>query len=356
MTITSGAPHTIGLLIGNPEDQRLLADFLRASGYIVQAGNPLQTLADIAAVSLIVADQRAARVHRKDLLALKERSAETFLPVVIVLDRQANSVPWLLVGYDDVLRQPLNKAELAARLSVFLRLREQSIAQHQIQLELRKLSAHLQTAREEERAAIARELHDDLAQILLSAKIDVGLLAQVVSENRSDISVVGETVLQGLGQFAHSIDDSIRAIRSLVAQLRPDVLEEVGLEAAMEWQAREFQKRTGVACQFNSNVEKFIVDRERSVALYRVLQEALTNIARHAEATRVEVQLTAEMNQLRLEVRDNGCGISSEDMLKVEHFGIRGMRERIALLGGELAIQGTPGQGTVIDVRVPLNR
>jgi len=254
-----------------------------------------------------------------------------------------------------VLRQPLIKAELAARLAVLLRLREQTIAQSLAESDLRNLSAHLRTAREEERRAIARELHDDLAQILAAAKMDVRKFSRKVTEAKESAPLSRAQVLEALDRFAQTIDDSIRSIRTLVAELRPALLADEGLASAIDWQVQQFQERTGITYEMDSNIGDWTLDLDRSIAIYRILQESLTNVARHAHATHVAISLRADPDGLRLEVRDNGRGIGSDDSKKANHFGILGMRERVTLLRGELQVHGTPGQGTVILVTIPFD-
>jgi len=356
MPTTPGeAPHTICLLVGSPVDRRLLADFLQASGYEVNASWQRPDSADGAGPCLILADEQAARRHAQELLAVKERSGRIFLPLVLVLGGQTDSAPWLLAGFDDVLREPLLKAELAARLEVLLRLREQTIAQNRAESELRNLSAHLHTVREEERMAIARELHDELAQILAAAKMDLRKFSRKLAAAEESAPVSRPLVLEALGRFTQTIDDCIRSIRTLVAELRPALLADEGLASAVEWQVQQFQERTGITYEMYSNMSDWTLDLDRSIAMYRILQESLTNVARHAHATHVAISLHADPDGLRLEVRDNGRGIGSDETRKANHFGILGIRERVTLLRGELQIHGAPGQGTVMLVTIPFD-
>lgn len=217
--------------------------------------------------------------------------------------------------------------------------------------ELRRLSGHLEGTRERERARIARELHDQLAQHLTAAKITASQLSKKV-ERGAD----GAVVLKDIDLVLGTLDESIDSIRTIVSELRPDLLEHFGLEAAIEEQVREFQERTGIEANFASDIVGLDWGQEHSLALYRVLQESLTNVTRHAQATRVDISLKADLEQaiLLLEVRDNGRGISPAEMHKLNRFGLIGMRERVTLLGGTIDIRGAPDKGTIVDVSVPL--
>jgi signal transduction histidine kinase len=143
-------------------------------------------------------------------------------------------------------------------------------------------------------------------------------------------------------------------VRRLAGELRPAVLDTVGLPAAIEWQARDFQARTGIRCAVRCEPEDLPLDPGRATAGFRILQEALTNVARHAQATHVEVRLTVEAERLLLVVRDNGRGISDQELSAVGSLGILGMRERALALGGEVTISGAPGEGTTVAVSIPL--
>jgi len=220
--------------------------------------------------------------------------------------------------------------------------------------ELQQLSAHLQTAREEERADIARELHDDLAQNLAVMKMGLYDLTKRVSRDLPEGHPLRGVLLERFDGITQTLDQSVRTVRSLVAELRLDILDELGLRDSFARQVEQFHERTGIAADFTSDLPAVEWDRMRSLALYRVLQESLSNVANHAHATQAQVRLTARDDRVLLEVRDNGHGISAADLRKANHFGIRGMRERIALLGGDINIRSAPGQGTVVEVRAPL--
>lgn len=217
--------------------------------------------------------------------------------------------------------------------------------------QLRQLATHLQSAREEERNRIAREIHDQLGQVLTAVKMDLSLLGRKFSDGQQSFS--RSAVLQELKSMSQLLDNTIKSVREIITELRPEMLEDLGLKAAMEWQAQEFEARTQIKTHFSSNLMDVDLDLERSTAVFRILQEALTNIARHANATQVHIELRAEPTQLVLKVQDNGKGITASEMVKAHSFGILGMRERALLFGGTVEISGQPRQGTTLTVQIP---
>jgi signal transduction histidine kinase len=149
------------------------------------------------------------------------------------------------------------------------------------------------------------------------------------------------------------VDQTIQSVRKIASELRPAVLDALGLVAAVEWAAEEFEGRTGIKCRLDLPQEDLVIDQERATALFRICQETLTNVVRHAGATEVRVRLAKEEGSLTLRIRDNGKGIDAEQLSSSRSLGILGMRERALLLGGELDISGAPGKGTTVRVRIP---
>ncbi len=215
--------------------------------------------------------------------------------------------------------------------------------------QLRALSVYLQYVREDERIRISRQVHDELGQALTGLKMDLYWLANRLPKKF-------KTVHEKTRAMSAHIDATIQTVRRISTELRPGILDDLGLVAAIEWQAQEFQKRTGIACSVTSGVKEPILDQDLNTAFFRIFQETLTNIIRHARATRVDVLLTLEGNRLALEVKDNGRGISEAEINNTKSIGLLGMRERAALLDGDLAISGVAGQGTTVLVRIPLTR
>jgi signal transduction histidine kinase len=193
---------------------------------------------------------------------------------------------------------------------------------------------------------MAREIHDELGQALTGLKMDLAWLQKHTRPKQKDL-------LQKFGDMSDLVDTTIQDVRRIATELRPGMLDDLGLVPAMEWQLQEFQKRSGIRCRFTSDLEEVALGAEETTALFRILQETLTNVARHAAATRVEVSLDEEQGYVRLQVRDNGRGITAEEVEGSRSFGLLGMRERILLRSGDFSIQGAPGQGTTVLIKLP---
>jgi two-component system sensor histidine kinase UhpB len=218
--------------------------------------------------------------------------------------------------------------------------------------QLRLLAAHLQNVREEERTRIAREVHDELGQMITGLKMDLSWIEKRLPEI-ADVAA-REPVAAKAKSMSELLDRTVKTVRKIASELRPGVLDDLGLLPAIEWQARDWQARTGIECQVSASLEGVTVSPERSTALFRIFQEVLTNVARHAQATRVRARISADDGWLVMEVQDNGRGITEEDQHRPRSFGVLGMQERAALLGGKCAVTGEPGVGTAVRVRIPL--
>jgi len=219
------------------------------------------------------------------------------------------------------------------------------------QSQLKKYASHLQDVREEERVLLAREIHDELGQILIALKIDLGLLKHYVIKNtenprNEDIGIQFENVL-GL------LDSAIKTTRKIMTGLRPEVLELVGFSEAARLHVSDFEERHHVKCQFENEISKIKISSEQSIALFRILQEALTNIAKHARATEVKINLSLQNDKIRMEIADNGIGLDRNMKAKQDSYGLIGMRERVFLLDGHLSVSGESGKGTTVMVEIP---
>lgn len=220
------------------------------------------------------------------------------------------------------------------------------------QAELRSLASHLESAREAERTRIAREIHDELGQLLTGFKIDLAWLEKKLAAN---MEVPRANLQEKVRAMSGLLHDMVQCVRRIAAELRPGILDDLGLAAAVEWQTQDFQKRTGLRAQVSAHIAEANPPREVATALFRVLQESLTNVARHAEAKSVRVQLHEADRQLVLQISDDGRGISDAELGKSGAFGLMGMRERILPLRGQCEIRGLPGRGTTVRVTVPLD-
>lgn len=218
--------------------------------------------------------------------------------------------------------------------------------------ELRDLSEQQRSVRDAEQKRIAREIHDELGQELTGLKLGIHLLkrnitAKVDGESRSAI----ETEIDGLSK---QVDSTIGSVRRIATELRPSVLDDFGLVAAIEWQANEFGNRSGIECIFSSNVSNIDLDADSSTAIFRIFQEALTNVARHAEATQVRVRVDLRGTTVSLSVEDNGKGIDKEILKRSKSLGMLGMRERARLIGGKVAVNRSDEGGTRVELTAPL--
>lgn len=213
--------------------------------------------------------------------------------------------------------------------------------------QLRALARRQQTMQEQERAQLARELHDEFGAALTALKLDLHwLMARLPS---------GVTALQERAKgMSELIDRTIESVSRTGALLRPRVLDDFGLVAAVEWQTQDFQRRTSIQCKLNLP-EHVELDTKLSIAVFRIFQEALTNVSRHANATAVAIDLRANDERVFLEVKDNGVGISQDKISSEASFGLLGMRERAYAFGGRLSVEGRERQGTTVTVEIPKN-
>ncbi len=212
--------------------------------------------------------------------------------------------------------------------------------------QLRELSRRTRSAIEDERKRIAREIHDELGQELSLLQLDVGLLRERLPRAEKDLRKKTESMTR-------LIDSAIRSVQRISSTLRPTLLDNVGLGAAAEWAVAEFQRRSRIRCRTSIAPPDLVLDPERSTALFRILQEALTNVLRHAKATRVDVTLVQQKRHVTLRIRDNGTGISPSRIQDPKSAGLVGMRERVLPWEGTVAITGRPRKGTEVVVTVP---
>ena len=212
---------------------------------------------------------------------------------------------------------------------------------------LRNLSERLQSLLEEERTRISREIHDELGQALTALKIELSLT------RRSLVSGGYAKQSAEINECERAVNRIIRTVRKIATELRPGVLDELGVIAAIEWMVKDFKKRTGIGCKVSIQGVDKISDTTRATAIFRIVQEALTNVMRHAAASQVKVSLEKKGHTLAVEVRDNGIGITEARITGSKSLGLIGIRERVRLLGGEAVIRGKPGEGTSVKVTLP---
>ena len=213
--------------------------------------------------------------------------------------------------------------------------------------QLRELSARLQSVREEERTHLARAIHDELGQALTGLKMDVAWLQKHLDQQQP-------ALLEKTQAMSDLIDIIVQAVRRIATELRPGILD-LSLVATIEWQLQEFQTRSGIEGKLISAPEETTLDVDGATTVFRIFQEILTNVARHAQATQIEVSVEESVTFLTLQVQDNGRGMTKSEIQSPKSIGLLGMRERARLRGGEVHFQGTPGQGTTVTVRLPLS-
>lgn len=214
---------------------------------------------------------------------------------------------------------------------------------------LRSLTVHLQTLQEKERRRIAGDIHDEFGQVFTALNYDLSWMRKKLPDDRRDLIEMTE-------KMSKLIDNGIRTVQKISSELRPALLDELGLVPAIEWHAEEYEKRTGICCEVDAAAGKIILDKDLSTAVFRVFQEALTNVARHANATKVNITLKESKGKLFLKVTDNGRGITKKEISSPKAFGLTGIKERFYPWGGEVRIAGVRGKGTEITVCIPFDK
>jgi PAS domain S-box-containing protein len=286
----------------------------------------------------VIGPVKAKGTHQVEVRRRTKSGALRFAQLSLTLLRDDTDSPIGIIGYsmDITDRKRVQEALLNSRN------------------QLAALAVRLESVREEERTRIALEVHDVLGQALTGLKLDVSWVHKRITELIEPVQLAA--VRARLVSALELLDSTIQSVRDIATTLRPGVLDELGLEAAVEWQAREFHHRTGLSCETTIWPDRIAVGPEQSTSLFRILQEVLTNVARHAQATHVHIRLEESGEHVSLQVRDNGRGITDVEQSGPKAFGLLGMRLRAQQQGGEFDIQGTLGTGTTVTVRIPLYR
>src|SRR5205814_627807 len=317
---------------------------------VAQSGEEALRLALKNDFAVILLDVRMPGIDGFETARLIRSRERSRLTPIIFLTAAADEMSSMFRGYEvgavDYLQKPVVPEILKSKVAVFVELHAKSERLRESEEKLRRLAAHLISVREEERAHIAREIHDELGQVLTGLKMEVGWLAKRLK----DKDLIDKT--DSMGKL---IDSTVQTVRKIATGLRPEMLDDMGLIAAVGWQAKEFQKRTGIRCRVKLPPEvKFDIDI--STTMFRIFQEILTNVARHSRATRVDIELIVSDERFGLEVTDNGVGIADSDLNGKKSLGLLGMHERALLFGGEVRVTGTPGHGTRVSVSIPVKQ
>lgn len=297
----------------------------------------------------------ASRLHPDD----RDRVFDTFAALV---DRGSlgceyrwqcadGTYRWFL---DQAVLQPHANGPAPVILGTWQDITERREAHDQLQQslkQLRMLSRHIEVVKEEEQTRLAREIHDEMGVLMTSLKLDLAQMRGLLGE--ADLRTAAASLQRKIASMDETLDQTITVVQRIAADLRPSVLDDLGLVAAIEWQANTFRSRTGIRCDVIIETDDPQIDPERATALFRICQEALTNVARHARATHVTVRFSETLGQVLLEIEDDGEGIPTEKLTDPMSIGLIGMRERAELLEGEVHITGRPGNGTIITVRMP---
>lgn len=336
------APQAVVLMNVNHEVVRVNREFTRVFGYSQQEAHGRRLS------EMIVPDESLDEVQRyADMLARGQRvDAEG--------ERRRKDGSRLYVS---IVHVPVSLpgGEIAA-YAIYRDITKRKQAEERLRAtseQLRALSARLQSAREEEGTRIARELHDELGSALSSLRWDLEEIDEVLTES-TDLSHLA-ALRKKIEALISLTDTTLNTVRRISSELRPIALDELGLMEAIEWQAQQFQARTGIVVNCDCPLESDDLPQEQAAAIFRIFQEALTNVLRHAQATRVDVIAKKEAGEFVLTISDNGRGITEDEQSGSPSLGLLGMRERANLIGGKIQITGVEGKGTVVTLRVPIS-
>lgn len=346
------------LIEDSDDDAMLLLAELQAHGYqldyerVISRQGMLDALSRRKDWDIIISDHNLPGFSSTEALyELLKR--EIYIPLIIVSGTigEEMAVEVMKAGaYDYVMKGNLSR--LAPAISNALKAADAKRRADDYQERLRELSMHLESVREQERAMIARDIHDEIGGLLTALKMDTRWLQKRFSGQTND----ADDKFMMMGEH---LDNAIKSVRRIITDLRPSVLDDLGLVAALEWQLEDFCKRYEMECSFKSSLDAVnLASKNHEVAVFRIFQESLTNIARHARANRIKVELQHDRGDdaIRLLVHDNGVGISDMNKVKKGSYGILGMNERATSLGGHLSVDSGVEGGTSVSLSLPVMR
>lgn len=341
------------------DDEELILRHLALGGYDIESyrvenRRALEEALENPTWDVIIADYRLPQFDAMAALSIvKEKKLDTpFLIVSGAIGEQLAVSAMKAGAHDYIMKDNLPRLIPAIEREIreAAMRSERRLAEQQLQESherLRRLAAHLQRVLEDERKRISREIHDELGQRLTGFSFDLKFLEDSLREDRPELAQRVESLLGQLGEL-------VLTVRRLATDLRPGVLDELGLIAALDWQVSEFEKRTQIVCELTKAIDDLQIEGEKATAVFRIFQEALTNIARHSEASKVWVKVSMSGDFLMLKVHDNGKGVTENQLRHSRSLGVLGMRERAQIFGGEITIKGIPDEGTTLVLRMPL--
>jgi len=271
------------------------------------------------------------------------------IPVIFVTGKHESwdQVEGFASGGVDYITKPFDLPVVRARVCAHVSLRKSERDLQESRMQLRELSAHREQVREDERKRIAREIHDELGQLLSVLHLQVQFL-------RTQYGEVGSAVDEKLQYMKSLLDQTQQVARNITSALRPAALD-LGIVSALEWQVQEFVNSTGIQCNLHVATDKINLDEDRSVAVLRIVQESLTNVMRHSNASKVDILLDKQENHWVLQVCDDGVGFNQCKSKKKKSFGLVGIQERALMLGGHATIRSAPKEGVILNVRIPVD-
>ncbi len=370
MSTTADAGEVL-VVEDTPASRRLLGDLLHAAGYAVRLapeGGMALLSAKTEPPDLVLLDVRMPGMDGYEVCRrLKEDPRTRDVPVIFLsaLREPEDKVRGFAAGGVDYIAKPYQSEEVLARVRAHVELHrlrmalEERVRERTLRIQaserelresretLRQLAEFLQTVREDDRTRIARELHDELGQSLTALRLDLGWLRGRCAESGPDVP-------ERIAGSLRLLEQSVAVLRRICEDLRPAMLDSLGLAAAVEHHAGQFSERTGIPCHLAMDREEFDIDGRVATAVFRIVQEALTNVARHAEAKAVRIRVAQEDDAIVVEVADDGKGFQGAPGPR--SFGLLGMRERAKALGGHLEMDSRPGGGTRVLARIPIPR
>ncbi len=315
--------------------------------WVITGCNSREDLLDVLAVG---ANDYLVKPIELELLEVRVRIAEQ---QARSLQQRRRDTISLASARDELERRVLERTNdlndtIQAMLTEIGQRQQAETELEQIRDQLRALASHLLTIQEEQQKRISREIHDELGQAMTALRLDLGWLSSGLEQHQDAQRAKIERMIP-------LVSGTIKTIQRICAELRPGILDDLGLAAALEWLVQEFSTRTGLRCQLELEPEDLDVSPDLATTLFRICQESLTNVMRHARASQVKIRLQQEQEDIRLRIMDDGIGIAPGQAEHPMSLGLMGMRERVLPFNGQVSIQGGPGLGTEIRVRVPLN-